>query len=186
MEEVISSKIKYQKEVIPQMMEKYGLKNVYQVPIIEKIVVNLGIGKILSQAKDKEKMLKEIEKDISLITGQKPSLRKSRKAISAFKLRKGMPVGLKVTLRGQRMYDFLDRLINIYLPRVRDFRGLSLNLFDEQGNLNIGFKDLSPFPEIGLKKLIFGLEVSIVIRRAKNKEQAIEFLRLLGLPLKKK
>ncbi len=181
-------KEKYQKEVVEEMMKKFGFKNKMQVPVIEKVVVNTGIGKILniSDSNQKKKILEKLLKDFSLITGQKPIIIPSRMSVSAFRLREGMPVGLKTTLRGQRMYDFLDRLIHIALPRLRDFRGLSLKLFDKNGNLNIGIKEHIIFPEITPEKLIFGLEINIVIKRAKNREQSIELLRLLGFPLRKK
>ncbi len=180
-------KEKYQKEVIREMMEKFNLKNKMQVPVIEKVVVNSGIGKILniSDSNQKKKILEKLISDFSLITGQKPVVVSSRMSVAAFRLRQGMPVGLKTTLREQRMYDFLDRLVHIALPRLRDFRGLDLKLFDKNGNLNIGFKEHIIFPEITPEKIIFGLEVTVVVKRAKTKEQAIEFLRLLGFPLKK-
>ncbi len=181
-------KEKYQKEVVKAMMEKFGLKNKMQVPVIEKVIINSGIGKILnvSDSSQKKKILEKLISDFSLIAGQRPAVIPSRMSVAAFRLRQGMPVGLKATLRGQRMYDFLDRLVHIALPRVRDFRGLDLKLFDKNGNLNIGFKEHIIFPEITPEKLVFGLEVTIVVRRAKNKEQAIEFLRLMGFPLKEK
>lgn len=178
---------KYQKEVLGEMMKKFGLKNKMQVPVIEKVVINAGIGKVLNVAdsNQKKKILEKAIKDFSLISGQRPTVRPSRKSVAAFRLREGMPVGLKVTLRGSRMYDFLDRLIHVALPRLRDFRGLDLKLFDKRGNLNIGLKEHIIFPEITPEKLTFGLEISIVVRRAKSREEAIEFFRLLGFPIKK-
>ena len=180
-------KEKYIKEVVPTLMEEFGLKNKMQVPIIEKVVVNAGVGKILNSVdpSQKPKTLELMVKDFSMITGQKPVVVSSRVAVAAFKLRKGMPVGLKATLRGQRMYDFLDRLIHIALPRLRDFKGLDLNFFDKDGNLNIGFKEHTIFPEITPDRLVFGLQVTIVVKRARNKDQSIKLLRYLGFPLKK-
>ncbi|RLC45673.1 MAG: 50S ribosomal protein L5 [Candidatus Cloacimonadota bacterium] len=178
-------KEKYQKEVIPKMMEKYGWKNIYQVPKIEKVVVNSGIGKIITNLpSDKQKkIIEEFSKDLALITGQKPSIRPARKNISSFRLKKGMPIGLKVTLRRQRMYDFLARLIHLVLPRIRDFKGIDLKSFDKNGNLTIGIKEHTAFPEIKPKDLTFGLEITVVTS-CDNKEQSIDLLRFLGFPLK--
>ena len=180
-------KEKYQKEVIPKMMEKFGWKNPYQVPKIEKVVINSGIGKLITPlSSDKQKkLIEEISKDLALITGQKPCLRKAKRPISSFKLKKGMPIGLKVTLRKQRMYDFLARLIHIVLPRIRDFKGIDLKSFDKNGNLTIGIKEQTVFPEIKPKDLTFGLEITIVTS-CNSKEQSIELFRFLGFPLKRK
>ena len=184
---IVRMKEKYQKEVVPALMKEFGLENKMQVPVIEKVVINAGVGKILNSVdpSQKPKILEAMVKDLAMIAGQKPVVVSSRIAVAAFKLRKGMPVGLKVTLRGQRMYDFLDRLVHIALPRLRDFKGLDLRLFDKDGNLNIGFREHAIFPEVTPDKLVFGLEVTIVVKRAKNKEQAIELFRMLGFPLKK-
>ncbi|HPO68551.1 MAG TPA: 50S ribosomal protein L5 [Candidatus Pacearchaeota archaeon] len=180
-------KEKYNKEVIPQMMEKFGYDNKMAVPKIEKVVINTGIGKMISgKTSDEQKKIYEtILEDLSLITGQKPVLTKSKKSISAFKLREGMKIGVKVTLRGQKMYDFLERLINIVLPRTRDFKGIDLKSFDKGGNLTIAIKEHISFPEISQEKLktIFGFEIS-VITNAKKRDEAIELLRLMGFPLK--
>lgn len=171
---------KYQKEVVPAMKEKFGYKNNLAVPRIVRTIVNVGIG---SRLKD-EKVQETISSDLALITGQKPTPTLAKKAISAFKTRKGMIVGLKVTLRGKRMLDFLSRLINVALPRTRDFRGLPLKSIDEGGNLTIGIKEHIIFPEITHEdvKKIFGLEVT-VITNAKSREEALELFKLLGFPI---
>lgn len=173
---------KYKKEVVLKMKEKFGYKNDLSVPRIEKTIVNVGIGS--SGLKD-EKAEKAIAHDLSLITGQKSVPTLAKKAISGFKIRKGMVVGLKITLRGKRMFDFLSRLINIALPRTRDFRGLSLKSVDEGGNLSIGIKEHIIFPEISPEdiKRIFGLEVTVVTN-AKKREEALELFKLLGFPIK--
>lgn len=174
---------KYQKEVIPAMKEKFGYKNDLAVPRIKGTIVNVGIG---SSALKDEKTQEIISKDLTLITGQKPVPTLARKAIAGFKTRKGMVVGLKITLRGKRMFEFLSRLINITLPRTRDFRGLSPKSIDQGGNLTIGIKEHIIFPEIlgeDIKK-IFGLEVT-VISNAKTRKEALELFKLLGFPIKK-
>jgi len=175
-------KDKYTKEVIPKMKEKFGYKNNLAAPRIKKAVVNIGIGSILKDEKGQD----FISRDLSLITGQKPVPTLAKKAISGFKTRQGMVVGLKVTLRGKRMFDFLSRLINIALPRTRDFRGLPPQSVDQGGNLSIGIKEHIVFPEILPEevKKIFGLEITIV-SNAKNREEAIELFRLLGFPIQK-
>lgn len=174
-------KEKYQKEVVPAMKEKFGYRNDLAVPKIEKVVVNTGIGKALKDSKIRE----EIERDLSLITGQKPKHTPAKKAVSGFKIRKGMIVGLKVTLRRERMYDFLDRLIHIALPRSRDFRGIPERCVDEYGNLNIGIKEQIIFPEISAESTrnIFGLEISVVTT-CKTHKEGVELFKLLGFPLR--
>ena len=174
-------KEKYQKEVVPAMKQKFGYKNDLAVPKIGKVVVNIGTG---AYSKD-EKAQEEISRDLALITGQKPVVTLAKKAISAFKIRQGLPVGLKVTLRGRRMYDFVERLINIVLPRTRDFRGLPVKSIDQKGNLNLGIKEHIIFPEISPEdiKKIFGMEITIATN-AKNKERALELFKLLGFPIK--
>jgi len=174
---------KYKKQVIPAMKQKFGYKSDMAVPRIEKVVVNVGIGSIIA-SKD-EKAQEAITRDITLITGQKPLVTLAKKAISAFKIREGMPVGLKITLRGKRMYDFLSRLVNIVLPRTRDFRGLNSNSIDEDGNLTIGIKEHIIFPEISQEDLrrIFGFEITVVTH-TKNKEKALEMYKLMGFPIK--
>lgn len=178
---------KYKKEVIPEMMKRFGYKNPMAVPKIEKVVVNCCFGREISGkgSSDREKIIKNVSNILSMITGQKPALAPARKSIAAFKLREGMPIGLKATLRKKRMYDFLERLIWLVLPRTRDFRGIPLETIDKQGNLTIGFKDYSPFLEVVIDrdKGVFGLEATVVTT-ARDKKEGIELLRLLGFPLK--
>ncbi len=178
---------KYKKEVIPEMKEKFGYKSVMAVPKITKVVVNVGVGKVLESVdpSKRENLLESISSDLALICGQKPIITKAKKAISGFKIRKGSSVGLKVTLRRKRMYDFLERLLNFALPRSRDFQGISQDCIDKGGNLTIGIKEHIVFPEIKPEKakIIFGLEITIVTD-AKSREEAIELYKLLGFPLK--
>src|SRR3989344_9679259 len=171
---------KYQKEVTPALREKFGYKNIMAVPKIENVVVNCGIGRIRD-----EKQQEEIRKFLALITAQKPAPRPAKKAIASFKTRRGLTIGYQVTLRGRRMYDFISRLVNIALPRTRDFRGLDEKSFDNKGNLTIGVKEHIVFPEmIGEDyRFLFGLEVTVV-SSAKTREEGIELLRLLGFPIK--
>ena len=171
----------YKKKVIPAMREIFGYRNMMAVPKVEKVVVNMGIGRLRD---DKER--DGVKKFLRLITGQEPSSRPAKKAIAAFKTREGLVIGYQVTLRGKRMEDFISRLINIALPRTRDFRGLDEAMFDNAGNLTIGIKEYIVFPEmIGEDyKLLFGLEATIVTTAAKR-EEGIELLRLLGFPIKK-
>jgi len=161
-------------------------KNKLVLPRIEKIIVNAGIGRLSQQPNFDDKILPSLIQDLSLITGQKPSICKAKKSISGFKIRAGQIVGLKITLRSRRMHDFLNRLIKIILPRLRDFRGINQKNIDPSGNLTIGFKEHLVFPEINpeISKVDFGLEISIVTN-AKSREETIEFYRRLGLPLKK-
>jgi len=184
---MIRLKEKYQKEVIPTLLKKEEYKNVMQLPKIEKVVVNTGFGREVTSktSGERNKFLKNVLGDVAAICGQKPVLTKAKKSISAFKVREGMPVGCKVVLRGQKMYDFIDRVIHIALPRSRDFRGIDLKAVDQNGNLTIAVKEHIVFPEVSPEKAknIFGLEFTIVTT-AKTKEEAIEFLRLIGLPLK--
>ncbi|MCL4403968.1 50S ribosomal protein L5 [Patescibacteria group bacterium] len=157
-----------------------------EIKKIEKIVVNAGIGRLSGQAQFEEKILPAIMGDLSTITGQKPSTRPAKKSIASFKIREGQVVGLAVTLRRKKMADFLNRLVNLALPRVKDFRGLDLGNVDGQGNLNIGFREQTVFPEIDPEKakVSFGLQVTLV-PRAKNREKAIDLYRSLGVPLKR-
>ncbi len=173
---------KYRKTVIPAMQKAFEIKNVMAVPKIEKVVINTGVGRIAKE----DKTIERIAKELSMITGQKPVLKKAKKSISGFKLRQGVTVGVAVTLRGKRMYDFLDRLISIALPRSKDFRGIDDRNFDKMGNLNFGIKESSIFPEINYENIkdIFGLEVTVVTT-AKNREKGIEFLKQMGFPIKK-
>ena len=174
---------KYHKEVVPAMREKFGYKSIMAVPRIEKVVINVGFGR---RAVVKETAaIEKIEKDLAKLTGQKPAVRKAKKSISGFKVRQGMEIGAMITLRGKRMYDFIDRLISIALPRSRDFHGLDPKSFDKQGSLNIGIKEHSIFPEITYESLkdIFGLEISVVTT-AKFQEEGIELLKLTGFPIR--
>lgn len=174
---------RYNEIVRPELKKILSVKNINQVPAIEKVVVSTGTGDF----KDDDKTIAKISGEISKITGLKPKLNLSKKAVSAFKLRIGQPVGLTVTLRGERMYDFIDRLVNIALPRVRDFRGLPLNAFDGQGNYTIGIREYSIFPEIKYEDITqnFGFQVNIKTT-AKNNEEAQKLLANLGFPFEKK
>ncbi|MGI6160984.1 MAG: 50S ribosomal protein L5 [Christensenellales bacterium] len=172
-------KDKYKNEVVPAMMQKFGYENVMQAPRLEKIVVNMGLG----DAKDNAKSLDAAVADLSIITGQKPIVTKARKSVANFKLREGMSVGAKVTLRAARMYEFADRLLNIALPRVRDFRGVSAKAFDGRGNYALGIKEQLIFPEIDYDKVekIRGMDI-IFVTTAQTDEEARELLRLMGMP----
>lgn len=172
---------KYRKTIIPALQKSFLIENVMAVPKIEKVVVNTGVGRIAKE----DKTVERIAKDLTMITSQKPVYNKAKKSISGFKLRQGVNVGISVTLRGKRMYDFLDRLISIALPRSKDFRGIDSKNFDKMGNLNFGIKESSIFPEINYEntKDIFGLEVTVV-STAKNREKGIELLRQIGFPIK--
>lgn len=180
-------KEKYQKEVVPAMMEKFGYKNPKAVPIIKKVIINTGFGKLVAgkTSDEQKKIVEGILNDLALIAGQKPIITRAKIAIAAFKTKKGMPLGAKVTLRKKRMYDFLERLINIALPRTRDFRGIEEKSFDERGNLTIGIKEHIAFPEISPEKTktIFGIEITITTN-AKKREEGIELLKLMGFPIK--
>ena len=185
---MINLKKKYIEKVIPEMMKKFGYKNVMAVPKVEKVIINTGFGKRVSgkTSDEQKKIEKTIMNDLGLITGQSCVLTKAKKSISGFKLREGMAVGAKVTLRGKRMYDFLDRVIHIVLPRGRDFQGILIKSIDGSGNLTFAIKEHITFPEIEPEKArnIFGLEVSVVTT-GKNKEQGLELLRLSGFPIRK-
>ena len=172
----------YDAEVVPALMKKFGYKSVMQVPRIVKIVINTGLGDI----KDNQKSMQIIENELKQITGQKPIYRKATKSVANFKVREGMNIGLKVTLRGRRMYDFYDKLVSIALPRVRDFRGVSDKAFDGRGNYALGLKEQLIFPEITYDQVekIRGMDVCIVTT-AQTDEEARELLRLLGMPFKK-
>jgi len=175
-------KKKYQEEVIPALMKKFGYKNVMEVPKIEKIVVNMGVGEAVQNIKELENAMN----DLALITGQKPSVRRAKRSEAGFKLRKGMPIGAKVTLRRDRMWDFLDRLISMALPRVRDFKGLSPKSFDGRGNYNFGLEEQTVFPEIDYDKVdkIRGMNITIVTT-AETDEEAKALLEALGFPFRK-
>ncbi|MBK6794729.1 MAG: 50S ribosomal protein L5 [Anaerolineales bacterium] len=170
---------RYNKEIAPALLKSFGFTNVMQVPRLEKIVVNIGLGEAL----DNPKALEAAVADLTLVTGQKPVQTKARKSIANFKLREGRLIGTKVTLRGPRMWAFFDRLVNIALPRVRDFRGISPNAFDGRGNYTLGLKDQLVFPEIEYDKIdkLRGMEITIVTT-AQNDDEARALLRQLGMP----
>lgn len=172
----------YQKELVPALQKELNLKNIMEVPTIEKIVVNIGMGEAL----DNPKALDAAVADLSAITGQKPVITKARKSIANFKLREGRTIGVKVTLRGEKMWAFLDRLLNVVLPRVRDFRGVSPDAFDGRGNYTLGLREQLIFPEIEYDKIdkIRGMEISIVTT-AKTDDQAAVLLDMLGMPFRK-
>ena len=169
----------YMNEIREQMMKKFGYKNIMQVPKLDKIVVNMGIG----EARENEKILDAAARDMAIITGQKPVITKAKKSIANFKIREGMPIGCKVTLRGDRMYEFLDRLVNLALPRVRDFRGVNPNSFDGRGNYALGIKEQLIFPEIEYDKIdkVRGMDI-IFTTTANTDEEARELLRLFNMP----
>ena len=172
---------RYREEVVPALRERFEYKNVMQVPRLEKIVANMGVG----EAAQNSRALDGAMDDLARITGQKPQLRRARKSIAGFKIREGMPVGARVTLRGERMWEFLDRLISIALPRVRDFRGISPRSFDGRGNFALGLREQLIFPEIPYDTVdaTRGLDVAVVTT-AKTDEEARELLRLLGMPFR--
>ncbi|UCD71136.1 MAG: 50S ribosomal protein L5 [Syntrophobacterales bacterium] len=170
---------KYEKEVIPQLMRRFGYKNIMQAPKLERIVINMGLGEAIHNIK----ILDSAVEEIALITGQRPVITKARKSIAQFKLRKGMPIGCMVTLRKNRMYEFFNRLMNIALPRVRDFRGISGKSFDGRGNYALGIREQLSFPEIDYDKIdkVKGMNI-IIVTTAKTDEEGKELLRLLGMP----
>lgn len=175
-------KEQYEKEVVPALMKKFNYKSVMEVPKLDKIVLNIGLGDV----KDNPKSLENAMNDIQIITGQKPIVTKARKSIAAFKLREGVNIGCKVTLRRGKMYDFVYKLFNVALPRVRDFRGISANSFDGRGNYSMGIKEQLIFPEIEYDKVdkLRGMDI-IFVTTAKTDEEAKELLTLLGMPFKK-
>jgi len=172
----------YENEIVDAMMKKFGYKNKLAVPKIEKVIINMGVG----EAKDNPKVLESAVSDLIIISGQKPVVTKAKKSVAAFKIREGMPIGCKVTLRGERMYDFIDRLINLALPRVRDFRGVNPDAFDGRGNYALGIKEQLIFPEIEYDKIdkVRGMDV-IFVTTANTDEEARELLRLFGMPFRK-
>jgi len=172
---------KYQKQVVPQLTKKFNYKNKLSLPKLQKIVVNMGVGR----AVDNKKLIEEATKHLTIITGQKPLVTVAKKAISGFKLRKGQAIGCKVTLRGKRMFEFLDRLISIVLPRIRDFRGISQKSFDGRGNYTLGLTEQIVFPEISIDSVEFvqGMDITMVISGNSN-EQSCELLKLLGMPFR--
>jgi len=172
----------YESDIKVAMIKKFGYKNVMQVPKLEKIVINMGVG----EARENAKVLESAVKDMTEIAGQKPVITKAKKSVANFKLREGMPIGCKVTLRGERMYEFADRLINLALPRVRDFRGVSADSFDGRGNYALGIKEQIIFPEIEYDKVdkVRGMDI-IFVTTARTDEEARELLRLFGMPFRK-
>ena len=180
----MSSRLKetYQNEIAAAMQAKFGYKNVMQIPKLDKIVINMGVG----EAKENSKTLDSAVKDLEIIAGQKVVVTRSKKSVANFKIREGMPIGCKVTLRGDKMYEFADRLINLALPRVRDFRGVSADAFDGRGNYALGIKEQLIFPEIEYDKVdkVRGMDV-IFVTTAHTDEEARELLRLFGMPFKK-
>lgn len=171
----------HRNEVVPAMMKRFGYKNVMQVPQVEKVVINMGVG----EATQNPRLLESAVQELALISGQQPIVTRARKSVSSFRLREGMPIGCKVTLRGERMYHFLERLFYIALPRVRDFQGLDPNAFDGRGNYTIGLREQLVFPEIDydMMERVRGMDITIVTT-AETDEEARELLRLLGMPLK--
>jgi len=170
---------KYQKEVVPAMIEKFGYKNIMEVPKLEKIVINMGVG----EAKENQKVLESAVSDLTLIAGQKPILTRAKKSVANFKIRENMPLGCKVTLRKAQMFEFADKLMSIALPRVRDFRGVSSKAFDGRGNYSLGIKEQLIFPEIEYDKIdkVRGMDI-IFVTSANTDEEARELLRFLGMP----
>ena len=172
----------YISEIAPALMKKFGYKSVMQIPKLDKIVINVGAG----EARENSKAIDAISSDLAAITGHKPMVCKAKKSVANFKLREGMPIGVKVTLRGNRMYEFLDRFFNVALPRVRDFRGINANSFDGRGNYNMGLKEQLIFPEIEFDKVdkVRGMDICFVTT-AQTDEEARELLKLLGAPFEK-
>ena len=172
----------YKDEIVGAMIKKFGYKNIMEVPKLDKVVINMGVG----EAKENAKVLDSAVKDLETITGQKVVLTRAKNSVANFKIREGMPIGCKTTLRGEKMYDFMDRLVNLALPRVRDFRGVSADSFDGRGNYALGVKEQLIFPEIEYDKVekVRGMDV-IVVTTAKTDEEARELLRLFGMPFAK-
>ena len=175
-------KAKYNAEIAPALMQKFGYKSTMEIPRIHKIVVNVGCG----EARDNAKVLESVVNDLATITGQKPVITRAKKSVANFKLREGMPIGVKVTLRSDKMYEFVDRLFNVAFPRVRDFKGISANSFDGRGNYSTGVKEQLIFPEIEFDKVdkVRGMDINF-ITTAKTDEEAKELLSLLGAPFAK-
>lgn len=173
-------KERYQKTILPELKEKFGCANVMEVPRLEKIVVNMGVGDANTEARFMEMAINEL----AVITGQKPSIRKARRSISNFKLREGQNIGCMVTLRGNRMYEFMDRLFNVAMPRIRDFRGLSPKSFDKFGNYTLGLREQTVFPELNIDKVqrVRGMNITFVVKNAQGSEQSFELLKQFGLP----
>lgn len=172
----------YKEKVVPELMSQFGYTNVMAVPRLTKIVVNMGVG----EASDNKKRLEDVVRDLATITGQKPLTTRAKKSVSAFKLRQGMDIGCKVTLRGKRMYEFMDRLISLAMPRIRDFRGFNPKSFDGRGNYSMGLTEQTVFPEINIDKVEFtqGMDITFVISGG-NDDASRELLRLLGFPFRR-
>jgi len=173
--------IKYREQVIPALQKRFGYKNIHQVPRLSKIVVNMGVGDAIRDAK----LLDAAVEDLMMITGQRPAITRAKKSVASFKVRKGMAIGCKVTLRGARMYEFFDRLVNVAIPRIRDFRGLSPHSFDGHGNYTFGIKEQIVFPEIDYDKVVKVRGMDITIQTtAETDEEALELLKGLGMPIR--
>ena len=172
----------YKNEIVDAMIKKFGYKNIMEVPKLDKVIINMGVG----EARENAKLLDAAIKDMETISGQKAVKTRAKKSVANFKIREGMPIGCKVTLRGEKMYEFVDRLINLALPRVRDFRGVNPNAFDGRGNYALGIKEQLIFPEISYDQveIIKGMDI-VFTTSAKTDEEAMELLRLLGLPFEK-
>jgi large subunit ribosomal protein L5 len=175
-------KEKYTNEIVPSLMSKFNYTSIMQVPKVEKVIINMGVGEAVGNAK----ALDSAVEDLQTIAGQKPVVTRAKKSIAGFKLREGMPIGAKVTLRGERMYHFLDKLMNVSLPRVRDFRGISSKAFDGRGNYTLGLKEQLIFPEIEYDKIdkVRGMDI-VIVTSAKTDEEARELLTQLGMPFRK-
>jgi large subunit ribosomal protein L5 len=175
-------KEKYTNEIVPSLMSKFGYRSIMRVPKVEKIVINMGVGEAVANAKTLDSALE----DLQTIAGQKPVVTRAKKSIAGFKVREGMPIGAKVTLRGERMYHFLDKLMNVSLPRVRDFRGVSSKAFDGRGNYTLGLKEQLIFPEIEYDKIdkVRGMDI-VIVTSAKTDEEARELLTQMGMPFRK-
>ena len=174
------------KVVIPNFQKEFGIKNALAVPKITKVVINTGIGRLITKASNKKDITALISKELALITGQKPAVRPAHKSISSFKIRQGMPVGMQVTLRGKRMGDFIYKFTNIVLPRVRDFWGIPLKKIDKQGNLNYGIKEHTVFPEVSKEERSINLQLEVTfVTNTKDRKESIALFRWLGFPLQK-
>ncbi|GMA47966.1 50S ribosomal protein L5 [Tetragenococcus muriaticus] len=175
-------KEKYTQDIVPSLVEKFDYSSVMQTPKVEKIVINMGVGDAVSNAKNLDKAVEELQ----LISGQKPLVTKAKKSVAGFRLREGMPIGTKVTLRGDRMYDFLDKLVNVSLPRVRDFHGVSKRAFDGRGNYTLGIKEQLIFPEVDYDSVdkVRGMDI-VIVTTADTDEESLELLTQLGLPFQK-
>lgn len=174
---------KYRQEVLPALQKEFGFSNVMQVPALHKVVINIGMGEAIQNAKAMDNAVR----DLADITGQRPVVTKAKRSVAAFKLREGMPIGCMVTLRGRHMYDFLDKLVNVALPRLRDFQGISADAFDGRGNYTLGIREQLVFPEINYDKIdkVRGMEITVVTT-ARNDEEGRRLLSLLGMPFKGK